>query len=330
MFFAVILGLVFTAQNVTGSRPIVTLGSYAHVKYKDARVVDFSEAAKDSMLSDMLSYWDITTYTQDGGGGDSRDRDRDRDEDEITLLESKELPPPPDPFEKVQAILDAVGGIVDPIVTPAIDSAAGPITDIVSDTMGEMIETLGTPSMSVGVQFNMASELPPCLEKEVTASLMPALLEGLADACTEGISQDVGQKISKILVTTIPPKVKNEVVIPVVSGAVDNIMGNTPTKTVNLLTYPLISILSRSLIQAIVPALSQTVTHNPLQDYYCFYCFKFKAYCQYCNYAPQQLYYQQYYAGFYSSYYAQYYDNEYTGIAREVRERASDPYNFEP
>lgn len=30
-----------------------------------------------------------------------------------------------------------------------------------------------------------------------------------------------------------------------------------------------------------VPALVHTISHSPMQDYYCYYCFHFKAYCQY-------------------------------------------------
>ena len=50
-----------------------------------------------------------------------------------------------------------------------------------------------------------------------------------------------------------------------------------------------------------------TLTHNPLQDYYCYYCFHHKVYCQYCHYAPSQLYYAMFYTGYYSQYYTNYY-----------------------
>jgi hypothetical protein len=71
-------------------------------------------------------------------------------------------------------------------------------------------------------------------------------------------------------------------------------------------------ILPRALAYSVVPALVHTISHSPLQDYYCYYCFKHKAYCSYCHYAPQQLYYAQYYTEYYVEYFSQYYAAKYS------------------
>ena len=80
-----------------------------------------------------------------------------------------------------------------------------------------------------------------------------------------------------------------------------------PTHIARLLSKDLNHLLSRSVPHSIVPALVHTLTHSPMQDYYCFYCYHHKTYCQYCNYAPSQTYYAEFYTGFYSTYYGDYY-----------------------
>lgn len=40
------------------------------------------------------------------------------------------------------------------------------------------------------------------------------------------------------------------------------------------------SLLAEALSHSIIPSLLHTVSHSPLQDYYCYYCYKHKAYCR--------------------------------------------------
>ena len=42
-----------------------------------------------------------------------------------------------------------------------------------------------------------------------------------------------------------------------------------------------------------VSTLTQTISHSPMQDYFCYYCETHKLYCAYCNVAPSRLYYSQ-------------------------------------
>lgn len=46
----------------------------------------------------------------------------------------------------------------------------------------------------------------------------------------------------------------------------------------------------------VVSTLTETLTHQPLEDYYCYYCNKYQQYCEYCKLAPTRMYYNQYYA----------------------------------
>ena len=70
-------------------------------------------------------------------------------------------------------------------------------------------------------------------------------------------------------------------------------------------------VLPKALAHSIVPALVHTISHSPLQDYYCYYCYTHGSYCSYCHYAPQQLYYAQYYTSYYAEYFTEYYADKY-------------------
>ena len=95
-----------------------------------------------------------------------------------------------------------------------------------------------------------------------------------------------------------------------------------PLHTARLLTRDMNHLLTRSLPHALVPALVHTLTHSPMQDYYCYYCFHHKAFCQYCQYAPQQLYYAMYYAGYYSTFDGDYFaDHVLRQMSKESLEK---------
>lgn len=87
-------------------------------------------------------------------------------------------------------------------------------------------------------------------------------------------------------------------------------------------------VLPKSISHTLVPALTHSLTHSPLTDYFCYYCYKFQEYCSYCypSFAPAQLYYSMWYTGYYSSYYSQYYTDLHNVKIKLVREKE---YNFE-
>mmetsp|Transcript_3257 Transcript_3257/g.5046 ORF Transcript_3257/g.5046 Transcript_3257/m.5046 type:complete len:189 (-) Transcript_3257:55-621(-) len=75
----------------------------------------------------------------------------------------------------------------------------------------------------------------------------------------------------------------------------------------------MVPILAKSLTHSLVASLSETMTHSPLQDYYCYYCATKKEYCEYCQASSSQRYYAMYYAGYYSSWYSGLYHSQYVG-----------------
>ena len=115
----------------------------------------------------------------------------------------------------------------------------------------------------------------------------------------EYVSNDLPERLAMPIAARITEETVNQV--PLKMGK------KAPDHTARLLAKTLSNTLSRSLPHAIVPSLMHTVSHNPLQDYYCYYCFHMKTYCQYCTYAPSQIYYAMYYTGYFSTYYSSYY-----------------------
>lgn len=61
----------------------------------------------------------------------------------------------------------------------------------------------------------------------------------------------------------------------------------------------LAQMLGKSIPHALTGALSASLTHSPISDYYYYYCYKDKEYCQYADsaVAPSSMYYSFYYAG---------------------------------
>lgn len=170
--------------------------------------------------------------------------------------------------------------------------------------------------------------MPEMLVDAVTESLAEQLRDYLAnglDACVapggEGVcvpshsaltQPSPCRRLTQPLATSLTHSL-----VPVILPVAEEMMGHLTTE---LLTPPLTHTLSRSLAQSVVPALAYTVSHNPLQDYYCFYCFKHKAYCQYCHFSPSQVYYAQYYASYYAPYYGAFYEEEFAKLLSKGEE----------
>lgn len=119
----------------------------------------------------------------------------------------------------------------------------------------------------------------------VTEGLAESLMVYITDQVTNELVEPLSSKLATSLGATIPPKVE----------------ADTPRKLASHVTKSLVHSLTRSVSHSVVPSLVHTLTHSPLQDYYCYYCFHHKTYCQYCQYSPSQLYYALYYTGFYST-----------------------------
>ena len=156
----------------------------------------------------------------------------------------------------------------------------------------DVVETLA-PKVITGVSNGIVPELMASVPETVSESLAEILQTYLIEDLREREESSFGESLSVALGETLAKNSAPE-------------EGRLVAQRVSL---SLVHTLTRSLAHTVVPALSQTLSHSPMQDYYCYYCFHKKTYCQYCSYAPAQLYYSMYYAGFYSTYYGDYYSN---------------------
>jgi hypothetical protein len=171
-----------------------------------------------------------------------------------------------------------------------------------NEVMGEGVQT-----ENVEMTREIYDQVSQALKQHLVSSVLPPLHETIADQTGEStmemiqeyVSNDLPERLAMPIAARITEETVNQV--PLKMGK------KAPDHTARLLAKTLSNTLSRSLPHAIVPSLMHTVSHNPLQDYYCYYCFHMKTYCQYCTYAPSQIYYAMYYTGYFSTYYSSYY-----------------------
>ena len=123
------------------------------------------------------------------------------------------------------------------------------------------------------------------------------------DIVADKTGYDAAHKIAEAAV----PPLSDMLSLSAVSAIATRATEEVGMKIARITSHQLALTLGKSIPNAAIPAIVHTITHSPLQDYFCYYCYTHKTYCLYCNYAPSQLYYAQYYANFYSSYYPLYY-----------------------
>jgi hypothetical protein len=171
------------------------------------------------------------------------------------------------------------------------------------------------------VSHQIYRQLTQALREHLVANLIPPLHESIADEATEATVELIEEYVTKTMPNVIKDPIAAKISEAVLGTVPGNVQKEAPMHTSRIISKQLSHTLSRSLTHALVPSLIHAVSHNPLQDYYCYYCFHKKVYCQYCTYSPSQLYYAMYYAGFYSTYYGDYYtewmDNEWSESKRE-------------
>ena len=175
-------------------------------------------------------------------------------------------------------------------------------------------QTAKNQVLQEGVQTasaDLAHQIYTQLFQAMRAHMLETSLPPLTETIGENVAESTIELVKAHLVNSIPDKIKMpiaEIITKNVQYSVPTMVDDhTPKYTAMMLAKSLNHRLPRSLAHSIVPSLMHTLTHNPLQDFYCYYCHAHKTYCQYCNYGPQQVYYAMYYAGFYSTYYTDYY-----------------------
>jgi len=139
-----------------------------------------------------------------------------------------------------------------------------------------------------------------------TETLNP-VTDKVVEETTKEVSERVGKyvynNIAKLVVPDMVELMTRVVTERTLPLACSTAIGRIAIRTRQIL----VPVLSKSITHSLVASLSHTLTHSPLQSYYCYYCSKFNEYCEYCSLSTSQSYYAIYHAGYYSSWYALYY-----------------------
>lgn len=184
-------------------------------------------------------------------------------------------------------------------------SAAGTLVDTISGDVGEHMRK----AVDAGVNNELGMMLSRSLTPDVRKLLVPSLALTMTDSVTNALSSSLKEYLTESITNALTPLL--------VSKLSNRVSTSLPVHV----TEPLTKDLSMKIINQIAPLLSQTVSisassalshtlyHSPLMDYYCYYCYEHELYCEYCRYAPEQSYYAQYYAQFYGTYYSRYWSD---------------------
>lgn len=243
--------------------------------------------------------------------------------------EGGETPPeePKNGYEEVEGILDQVNAIVDPTFQEILAPLADAFMQWLADRSNEELHSTMPNEAGSTIEDSVTRETQPALDVAVTMNIGPALADALPEAIDGVVSGDAAQlAANKISEATVPP-LSDMLSLSTVSAVATQATDYVGNKIARITSHQLALALGKSIPNAAVPAIVHTITHSPLQDYFCYYCYTHKTYCQYCNYAPSQLYYAQYYANFYSSYYPLYYADYHgsvSGTKRKKRASATD------
>jgi hypothetical protein len=209
------------------------------------------------------------------------------------------------------------GNIIDKLIDKMLESVLkGPLASVLT-ILGTLLGTL--LGGAIEEKHNAGSggdrEMIEMTEKSLTPALVDDLLRMLvhpASTATVGVaSEAVSLSLSSWLSRSIASSMHSRIAPRLTSTLTATLPGPIEIKVARelarRLSRTLVRSLVRSLTHAVAPALLHTLSHSPIQDYYCYYCYKHKLYCQYCHYAPAQIYFSMYYASYYSGYYADYY-----------------------
>jgi hypothetical protein len=203
--------------------------------------------------------------------------------------------------------LPQLGGVImGPIQEPAQDFAKTAGGSMADKSEGQM-EGQGSGTIEQAMTEQITGFLSRGLKSRLTETLVPPLKETVVASVTSSTTQLFQLSLTKILTKNLQKPLVDQITQITANHITKHLDSLIPEHTARLLAKELNHMLARSIPHSVVPSLVHTLTHSPLQDYYCFYCYHHKTYCQYCHYAPQQMYYASYYTGFYSTYYGDYY-----------------------
>jgi hypothetical protein len=198
------------------------------------------------------------------------------------------------------------GVLMIPMKDIAKDFAQLAAGDMADSTTGVM-EGTSAGQVDQSLTEQITGLLSRGLKSRLTETLVPPLKETVVTSVTSSTTQLFQLSLTKILTQRLEKPLMEKITQKSTNHMTSHLDTLIPEHTARLLAKDLNHMLSRSIPHSVVPALVHTLTHSPMQDYYCYYCYHHKTYCQYCNYAPSQMYYAEYYTGYYSTYYSDYY-----------------------
>ena len=210
-----------------------------------------------------------------------------------------------------KARVESIAEEIPKLIKTPVSDVLKPVMKLTGAFLGETLVEPIKEQMGELTSAGMVDQI----DEGLSGALIRSLSKGIPATTLETIPFVVSEGLAESLMLYITEQVTNEITGPLADRLADALGETIPAeldtdgvaKLAERVSTVTIHSLTRSVTHSVVPALVHTLTHSPLQDFYCYYCFHHKAYCQFCQYAPQQLYYAMYYAGFYSSYYSSYY-----------------------
>jgi hypothetical protein len=216
-----------------------------------------------------------------------------------------------------------VKGLTTAVSAPVADLMGSVIGDALSATViepvvqmvvGPLAEHI-TSGVQPGVTAWTIDQVTPSLTDTVTSALIALLQNYLCeDFIPENLTPRMTVDLTKKLTDSLVPKIKSRLSTEGV------------TQMARKVTLSTTHVLGKSIPHALVGALTHSLTHNPVVDYFCYYCHTKKEYCEFCqrSVAPQQFYYAMYYAGYYSMYYSNYFTEQSSLGVRIVQPKEPD------
>ena len=221
-------------------------------------------------------------------------------------------------WKETGTFMDAVSEIINPLISKIWEVLMGAFLTSEATQVAGMVREESEDAVAENTHTTVQHLLAPLIGGMLPEKVMVAVHEQLPDSIIEAVTAALDESVPSMITENLAPMLVTsltESLSQSVSVASTQDMGEHLSR---LASNSLTSTLGKSLIHSIVPTLLHTMSHNPMQDYYCYYCFHHKTYCQYCNYAPAQLYYATYYAGYYSTYYTNYYPEAFAAAEENV------------
>ena len=199
--------------------------------------------------------------------------------------------------------LKIIGLLMDLLPTEAFDLLA----QMVAAPITQKLEKGDAETASIVMSQQIKNGLMSGLTSRLGRSLIDPLSQTIVETVTETIVLGIQARVSSTVTASVAEALTRDLSRDVAETLPVKLNRMVPGHLTRSLLRDATHVLTNSISHSMVPAIVHTVSHSPLQDYYCYYCYHFSRYCQYCHYAPSQLYYAQYYTEYYCRYYSQYY-----------------------